>query len=137
MAEEKRFENKVKAMLKEYGCYFVKYWGGGKFTQDGVPDLLVCCGGYFVGIELKATHGRPSDLQLVKLKQITDAGGVGFLLYPKDYECFREFIKEVTTFGVDPLDLIRWGKVDPLINNWWTRAKELTGGGNHDEEDDG
>lgn len=43
MAAEKNFEEKVKKYLKENGCWFLKYWGGGGFTKSGIPDLLVCC----------------------------------------------------------------------------------------------
>lgn len=127
MAEEKNFENRVKKFLKEQGCYFVKYWGGGRFTQDGVPDLLICCEGYFIAVELKATNGRPSELQLVKLRQITDANGIAFLLYPQHFEDFKRFIKDCTD-GVDPYDLIRWGRADPMINSWWSKVR----GGEHD-----
>lgn len=58
----------------------------------GIPDLLVCCNGRFVGVEIKAPNGRPSALQLYNLKKIDEAGGFGFLLYPKDYELFKNFI---------------------------------------------
>lgn len=135
MAEEKNFENRVKQFLKEQGCFFVKYWGGGRFTQDGVPDLLICCSGYFIAVELKATKGRPSELQIVKLKQITDAGGIGFLLYPQQFEDFKQFIKDCAE-GVDPYDMIRWGRADPMILNWWNKAKELRGEDNGNEESD-
>ena len=52
MAAEKLFEDKLKKFLKEEGCYFVKYWGGGQFTKVGTPDLLICCNGWFLGIEV-------------------------------------------------------------------------------------
>ena len=91
MAAEKNFEDRVKAFLKEQGCYFIKYWGGGRYTRDGVPDLLVCMFGSFVGIEIKAQHGEPSMLQLKHLDMIRDAGGFGILLYPRDFENFMEW----------------------------------------------
>ena len=54
MAQEKNFENKVKDFLKKEGCWYVKYWGGGQYTKKGVPDILACCNGRFIGIEVKA-----------------------------------------------------------------------------------
>lgn len=96
MAQEKNFENKVKKFLKEQGCYFIKYWGGGAFTKSGVPDLLVCCNGYFVGVELKAPNGRPSELQIHNLKEINNSGGFGILLYPEKYNDFRAFISKLS-----------------------------------------
>ena len=93
MAAEKNFENKVKKFLKDKGAWVLKYWGGAAYTKSGIPDLLVCFNGWFLGIELKAPKGRPSDLQLYNLRQIEKAGGIGILLYPKDYEQFKGFIR--------------------------------------------
>lgn len=95
MAREKTFENKVKKFLKDEGCYYIKYWGGGTFTKSGVPDLLVCCNGYFIGIELKAENGKPSDLQLYNVRKIKEAGGKAMILYPKDFEYFKSLIKDL------------------------------------------
>ena len=92
MASEKQFENRVKQFLKEQGCYFIKYWGGGEFTKAGVPDILCCCNSYFLGIEVKAPNGKPSALQIHNLKKIDEAGGYGILLYPKDFKEFEMFI---------------------------------------------
>lgn len=92
MASEKNFENRVKSFLKTEGCYFLKYWGGGNFTKSGVPDLLICCNGFFIGVEIKAESGKPSELQLYNLRRIHDAGGFAFLLYPHNFEKFKNFI---------------------------------------------
>lgn len=92
MAAEKQFENKIKKFLKDHGYWFVKYWGGSSFTKAGIPDILACIEGYFIGIEVKAEHGRPSDLQIYNLRKITESGGIGFLLYPKDWENFKDFV---------------------------------------------
>lgn len=92
---EKLFENKVKDFLKSEGCYFIKYWGGGTFTKSGVPDILACCNGKFLGIELKAAKGKPSDLQLYNIRKITEAGGIGIILYPKDFDYFKKLIKSI------------------------------------------
>ena len=100
MNPEKQFENKVKVYLKEQGCWFVKYWSGTaqngkKFTKDGVPDLLICCNGFFIGLELKAENGKPSQLQLWNLEQIRKAGGIGIVLYPHMFEEFKEMIEKL------------------------------------------
>lgn len=97
MAEEKNFENKIKDYLKSKGCYFLKYWSGNarngmKFTKDGVPDILCSCNGRFLGIEVKATHGKPSELQIENLKDIHNSGGYAILLYPKDFDLFKRFV---------------------------------------------
>lgn len=95
MGAEKNFENRVKAFLTMHGCWFVKYWGGGEFTTAGVPDILVCCKGRFIGLEIKAPNGRPSALQIRSLKKIHDAGGCAVLLYPKNYDFFQRLIESM------------------------------------------
>jgi Holliday junction resolvase len=95
MAAEKNFENKVKAFLKSQGCWVLKYWGGGQFTKAGIPDLLVCCNGYFLAIELKAPNGKPTPLQLHTIEEIKKAGGKALVLYPKNFDEFKEFIAEL------------------------------------------
>ena len=88
MGQEKNFENKIKKYLTDHGAWFIKYWGGAKFTKEGIPDILACVGGSFYAIEVKAPNGRPSVLQLVTLRKIRQAGGYGILLYPDDYDGF-------------------------------------------------
>lgn len=94
MAAEKAFENKVKAFLKEQGCWTLKTWSNG-VQRSGVPDLLVCCNGHFVGVELKAPHGKPSELQLWNLQKIEEAGGFAWLLYPNGFDDFKNFIERL------------------------------------------
>jgi len=94
MAEEKNFENKVKKFLKEQNCWVLKTWSNG-VQRSGVPDLLVCCNGYFVGVELKATKGKPSELQIWNIKKIREAGGVAIVLYPNQFEKFKDLIVQM------------------------------------------
>ena len=95
MAAEKNFENKVKKFLKDNGAWLLKYWGGAAYTKSGIPDLLVCLNGWFLGIEIKASNGKPSDLQLYHLRGIKKAGGIAVLLYPDDFENFKKLIEKL------------------------------------------
>lgn len=95
MAAEKQFETKVKKFLKTKGCWSLKYWGGASYTKSGIPDLLVCCNGQFLGVELKAPKGRPSDLQIYNLREIDRSGGYAILLYPDDYPIFQQLIQAI------------------------------------------
>lgn len=94
MAEEKRFENKVKKFLNDEGCWVLKTWSNG-VQRKGVPDLLVCCNGRFLGIELKASNGKASDLQLWNVRKINEAGGIAFVLYPDNFDYLKELIYEL------------------------------------------
>lgn len=95
IAREKIFENKVKAYLKSKGAWFVKYWGGGLYTQRGIPDILCCYKGRFIAIETKAETGHPSDLQLYQIRKIKEAGGIAMVLYPKDFDEFKKIIENL------------------------------------------
>lgn len=107
---EKIFENKIKKFLKESDCYFLKYWGGGVFTRAGVPDILACCNGYFLGIEVKATQGKPSRLQLHHIEEINAAGGFAMVLYPDQFELFKNLILQLKAdyipYAIDSLNQI-------------------------------
>ena len=88
---EKAFENKVKAFLKQQNCWVLKTWSNG-VQRKGVPDLLVCCEGWFLGVELKNEKGKPSDLQLWNIEGIRKAGGTAMVLYPDQFEDFKKLI---------------------------------------------
>lgn len=94
MISEKSFENKIKKFLKDEGCWFLKTWGGG-YQRSGIPDLLICCNGYFLGVELKASNGKASELQLWNIEKIKESKGVGLILYPKDFEIFKDLIHKL------------------------------------------
>ena len=91
MASEKSFENKIKRYLKERGCYEVKYHGN-YYSTNGTPDLLACVNGYFLAIEVKAQDGHPSELQLVKINDIREAGGFAYVAYPSGWEKLKDII---------------------------------------------
>ena len=91
MAEEKTFENKIKKFLKKKGCWVLKTWSNG-VQRSGIPDLLVCCNGVFLGIEVKAENGKPTELQLWNIEEIKKSGGIAMVLYPKDFENFKKLI---------------------------------------------
>lgn len=112
MASEKLFEKKVEKHLHSIGVYqagtpsqrmktvqigwFTKIWGGG-YQKSGIPDLLCCVNGFFVSIELKASNGRPSDLQKMNTARINQSNGIGIVLYPEGFESFKELMKGVIT----------------------------------------
>lgn len=98
MMSEKNFESKVKHFLKENGAWFVKFFAN-RMTKVGVPDLLVCLNGRFIGIEVKAANGRPSDLQVWNIEKIRQAGGYAFVLYPSAWDDFKKFIYELSAGG--------------------------------------
>ena len=93
--KESKFKEMVEQFLKSKGCWYVKYWGGGAYTKAGIPDLLVCCNGYFLGVELKAKNGHPTPLQLWNIEQIRKAGGFAIVLYPDQFNDFKYMIEDL------------------------------------------
>lgn len=89
---EKDYEKKVKSFLKDQGAWFVKTWSNG-IQKEGIPDILACVNGYFIGIEVKAEKGHPSDLQLLNIRRIRDANGIAMVLYPEHYDLFVTMVQ--------------------------------------------
>jgi len=50
------------------------------YGRSGVPDIVACYKGYFVGIECKAGKGVPTALQLKELRLIDEAGGYSMVV---------------------------------------------------------
>lgn len=91
MAAEKTFENKVKKFLDSQGAWYVKFFAN-SYTKSGIPDILACVNSYFVGVEVKAQNGKPSELQLYNVRKIREAGGFAVILYPSAFDEFKKFI---------------------------------------------
>lgn len=79
MTPEKKVKNKVVRLLKEYGAYyfFPASYGMGR---SGVPDIVCCLRGCFIGIECKAGKNKPTPLQEKELADIIKAGGVSCVI---------------------------------------------------------
>lgn len=94
IAAEKNFENKIKDWLKENNCYFVKFFAN-RMTKTGVPDILASVGGYFVGIEVKAQNGKPSELQFYNVREIRKSGGFAFIVYPSGWDQLKAILQDL------------------------------------------
>ena len=100
IAAEKNFENRLKKFLEDEGCWFVKFFANA-YTKSGIPDILCCCNGYFVAIEVKAQNGKPSELQKMNIRKINECGGYGVILYPDQFNDFKLMVQLVKNF--DPI----------------------------------
>lgn len=89
---EKTIENKIKSYLKSVGAYYFKHHGN-QFSQVGVPDIIACYCGYFIGIEVKNEKGKTSPLQDVNLELIKNAGG--YSLVARSVEDVKWVIEDI------------------------------------------
>jgi hypothetical protein len=53
----------------------------------------MCVNGYFISLELKSAKGKPSELQKKNTTMINDACGIGLVLYPNQFDDFKELIR--------------------------------------------
>jgi Holliday junction resolvase len=77
LTPEGKVKKEVIAYLNERGAYFFMPVTGG-YGRSGVPDIVACLNGKFVGIECKAGDNQPTALQVKNLKAIRSAGGLSF-----------------------------------------------------------
>lgn len=80
IGEEKRIENSIKEWLETNNWFFLKVQGGANNPSAGVPDVLACVKGTFVGIEVKTPTGVTSKLQLYQIDRINKSGGVAVVV---------------------------------------------------------
>lgn len=77
---EKKVETDIKNYLYSEDIYYFKVHGS-KFMPPGIPDIVCCVNGYFVGIEVKAPGKlyNQSDAQKIHQKNIEKANGIYLL----------------------------------------------------------
>ena len=77
-------ENKVQKEIQDYlesiGAYRFKVHGE-IFMRAGIPDIIACLNGRFIGIEVKDGNNKPSELQLAHGRQIKKSGGIFGVAY--------------------------------------------------------
>ena len=79
MTPEAKVKKKVVDTLKRLGAYYFQPVTGG-FGRSGVPDLVACYKGKFIGIECKSGDKKPTALQQKNLDDISAQGGVSLVI---------------------------------------------------------
>ena len=93
--KEKCVKQQVVKMLKERHVYYF-FPVAGAYTSIGVPDIVACIRGRFVGIECKAGNNRPTELQLRNLEDIRDNGGVALVVNENDLKALEQRLETLT-----------------------------------------
>jgi len=84
---EKTIENQIKRYLdnlESNGKAWHMKVHGSMYQKAGVPDIIACINGRFVGIEVKRPGGVVSELQKYHIGQINKSGGAAFVAYSVD-----------------------------------------------------
>lgn len=78
---EKSVETKIKDYLFQKGIYFFKVHGS-KFMPSGIPDIVCCIYGKFVGIEVKrpGAKNEQSEAQKIHERNIKKSHGTYLLV---------------------------------------------------------
>ena len=93
---ERKVKDSIKSWLNANGFYHFSPIGGA-FTVHGVPDIVVCARGRFVGIECKAPgkEGNVTPNQQDHLDRIKAAGGVSLVASSLD-----EVVQAFVAYGI-------------------------------------
>jgi hypothetical protein len=77
MQPEARLVRRIQRYITERGGRCFKIHGGDNpFQEAGIPDILVCFQGRFLGLEVKLPGEEPSPVQRKVLSEIKAAGGI-------------------------------------------------------------
>ena len=93
--------------LKRLGCYYFLPSIGG-YGRKGIPDIIVCYKGRFIGIECKfdATKNPPTKLQQLELAKIKKAGGIAIVFDTNTTQ--KELVAMMNAEAMDNKDWTQW-----------------------------
>lgn len=77
---EKDITNKIMKYLKTVPACFAWKTHGGMYGTAGMPDIVCCIGGRFVGLEVKQPGKKLTALQEDAINRINAAGGIAAMV---------------------------------------------------------
>jgi Holliday junction resolvase len=89
---EGEIKDQVRKILDEMGAYYFFPAANG-YGRTGIPDVIACIGGHFIGIECKAGSKQPTALQQRELDNIEKAGGTGILVNADNIEYLKNLLE--------------------------------------------
>ena len=88
---EKKLKQKVCAKLKELGAYYF-YASTGGYGASGVPDIVACYKGKFIGIECKANGNKATALQQKHLREISMQQGISLIIDETNIDMLEYYV---------------------------------------------
>ena len=92
--KEKWVKQQVVKMLKDRGAYYFYPVASG-YMSIGVPDIVACYKGAFIGIECKAGDNKPSVLQEKNLQHIQDNQVIAIVVNEDTLLSLQNFLNEM------------------------------------------
>ena len=95
MTPEGKIKKITTELLKRYkAVYFMPVSNG--MGRAGISDIIVCYKGRYAAIETKSAKGKPTALQLIFLKEITEAGGKAFIVRDEEtLEAVEKWLRSI------------------------------------------
>ena len=112
--KESKLEEQVEKFMNDKGIWQLARYQA-QSNQNGLPDRLYLYKGFLLGLELKADGGKPSKLQLKKLKAINDNGGIGLIV--KNVDIIRIVIGYIDDYS--SVDITSWNRVILGALKYW------------------
>ena len=94
MTPEAKVKKKVKQILDKHGAYYFMPIGG-PYAVQGVPDIICCIKGRFVGIECKCGMNVPTTLQQKNIDAIIANGGVAIVINESALETLKKILEDL------------------------------------------
>ena len=79
-AQETKLQRAIQIYLYQQKAYCFKVHGS-SYMRAGIPDIICCYKGKFIGIECKVGRNKMSEVQKVHQKEIENADGIFILAY--------------------------------------------------------
>lgn len=94
MTSEKVIETKIKNYLESLGAYKIKIHGS-NFMEPGIPDIIGCYKGTFIGIEVKAPGKLDGQSEQQKTHQRNIIKAQGLCVCTDNLEDVKNLIKKI------------------------------------------
>jgi Holliday junction resolvase len=91
---ESKVKKQVKKILDDLGAYHFSPMMDG-YGRSGVPDIIACYKGRFIGIECKAGDNKPTLLQLRNIEDIKRNQGLAIVINEGNMESLLALVKEI------------------------------------------
>ena len=85
---EGEIKDRVRKVLDELGAYYFFPAANG-LGRTGIPDVIACIDGHFVGIECKAGNKQPTALQRRELDRIAEKKGTSLVVNATNIDNLR------------------------------------------------